>query len=273
MTQRGPDMRHETLDLDELVTQLITPWPSERPASSAPWEARHELDTPGGRVAYWTAGCGTPILFVHGWSGAHGDFDGFIEPLLQRGRRAVALDLPAHGESRQNTATLTQLGEAIAALGLVLGPLEGVVAHSVGGPATGIALAGGLRANAAVLLATPARYELFVRSRADDLGVDANALIAAYAARDIDVASLDLPRTAAALTVRALVVHSSDDRVVDIESGAAVAAAWPGARFLRVEGLGHNRILRDLGVIDAALDFIAVKTTSGRDNHGRSAPR
>jgi hypothetical protein len=33
--------------------------------------------------------------------------------------------------------------------------------------------------------------------------------------------------------------------------------AWPGARFMKTQGLGHGRILRDRGVVEAAVDFIS----------------
>jgi hypothetical protein len=39
--------------------------------------------------------------------------------------------------------------------------------------------------------------------------------------------------------------------------GLRVARAWPDARLLLTEGLGHGRILRDDGVTRAAADFIS----------------
>ena len=45
--------------------------------------------------------------------------------------------------------------------------------------------------------------------------------------------------------------------MVRFASGLAVARAWPGARFKRTFGLGHRRVLRDAGVIGAALDFMS----------------
>ena len=48
---------------------------------------------------------------------------------------------------------------------------------------------------------------------------------------------------------------------VRIGAGLAVARAWPGARFLRTTGLGHNAILRDPGVVRDTIDFIEGKVT------------
>ena len=37
----------------------------------------------------------------------------------------------------------------------------------------------------------------------------------------------------------------------------AASAAWPGARLLRVDGLGHRRLLSDPQVVAAVTGFVA----------------
>ena len=58
-------------------------------------------------------------------------------------------------------------------------------------------------------------------------------------------------RTAALGQIRVptLVVHGTEDQVIGISGGEATAAAIPGARLLRVPGLGHElpRVLADPG--------------------------
>ena len=64
-----------------------------------------------------------------------------------------------------------------------------------------------------------------------------------------------------------LVVHDRDDREVPWQDGAAIAAAWPGARRVDTVGLGHQRILRDPAVVQAVAEFVAeAAPTCG---HGR----
>ena len=43
---------------------------------------------------------GPVVLAMHGWSGRATQFAAFIEPLLASGRQVVALEAPAHGQSR-----------------------------------------------------------------------------------------------------------------------------------------------------------------------------
>jgi pimeloyl-ACP methyl ester carboxylesterase len=95
-----------------------------------------------------------------------------------------------------------------------------------------------------------------VRDVAQGLGIDGDALARTFLARGVDVSQLDLPRTAAALDVPALIVHSADDRITAFVGGQAVARAWRGSAFRGVDGLGHRRILRDPETVAAVLAFI-----------------
>jgi pimeloyl-ACP methyl ester carboxylesterase len=57
--------------------------------------------------------------------------------------------------------------------------------------------------------------------------------------------------------VPALVIHDADDASVPWQQGEMIAAAWPGARLMKTQGLGHGRILRDPAVVEAAVAFIS----------------
>ena len=50
---------------------------------------------------------------------------------------------------------------------------------------------------------------------------------------------------------------TTGDPEVPFQSGAAIAAAWPGARLVETSGLGHNRVLRDPDSIARVVDFLA----------------
>lgn len=55
---------------------------------------------PGGRtVVVETWGEGEPVYLLHGWGGWRGQLGAFVAPIVEAGRRAVALDTPSHGES------------------------------------------------------------------------------------------------------------------------------------------------------------------------------
>ena len=59
------------------------------------------------------------------------------------------------------------------------------------------------------------------------------------------------------LALPALVIHDQHDSDVPWQQGEAVASAWPGARFMQTQGLGHQRILRDHEVVQTSVKFLA----------------
>lgn len=211
------------------------------------------VPTPTGQVAIWREGQGPLVLLVHGWSGSHADMAAFVAPLAAEGLQAVSIDLPAHGLSEGETASMDGMAAAICAVADAVGPVHGIIAHSVGCAAAATAFELGMQAGRTVFVAPPARYAYFARAYATQAGLDPQALAAALRDRHVDVDRIDLPKMVPAIDTRALVIHSSDDQVVPYANGQAIAAAWPGARLLAYEGLGHKRILSDPRVLGHAV--------------------
>ena len=76
------------------------------------------------------------VLLIHGWGTNCSSMFGFVQPLLENGRRVATFDAPAHGSTRGNYTTMTEWVEATKAIidRLSLeGPVNAVVAHSLGG--------------------------------------------------------------------------------------------------------------------------------------------
>ena len=61
------------------------------------------------------------------------------------------------------------------------------------------------------------------------------------------------------MNIPLLVIHDEDDSFVPLQFGQSIAAAWPGAKLVTTEGLGHRRILRAAHVNDLAVGFIDVQ--------------
>lgn len=222
---------------------------------------RHALPLPGGELQHWQAGDGPTVLLVHGWEGSPADMTAFVEPLIAAGHRVVLAELPGHGHSSFEWTSVPHSAEAIFHLGTSLGPLKGVIAHSVGGAVVTRAMEIGLAAERAVLIASPARYRDYARGFAAMLGLDregSEQMLQHLAQRwGVDVARLSTPASAARLSQPALVIHSADDAVVPIGDAESIVAAWLGAALMRCDGLGHRRLLADPGVVAAAVGFVS----------------
>lgn len=214
-----------------------------------------------GRVAAWAWGRGPAIALVHGWGGRGGRLAAaFVAPLVVRGFSVVTFDAPGHGASDGKLSSMPQVARALRAVSEAAGSLFGIVAHSMGGSASALAMAEGLRVERAVFIgpaADPARY---AEDFAKLLGVGPLAMAGMRQRSEARLrfrwSDLNVPRLAATLDTPLLILHDRDDPTVPWEEGAAIARAWPGAQLVSTTGLGHRDIVKDGEVVARAVDFL-----------------
>jgi pimeloyl-ACP methyl ester carboxylesterase len=199
------------------------------------------------------------VLLVHGWSSFGLRFAAWVTRLRAAGYAVVAFDQPAHGSSHGKRATLPEFAAAVSAVGEHFGNAALAIGHSLGGAALMLAQSERWRAERIVLIAPPAdmamavdRYFRFLR-----LGDHLRNRFYAWHQRrtGVDARTLNLAERLRMFGAPGLVVHDLDDREVPWSEGERYALHWHGARLLTTQGLGHNRILDDARVIDAALAF------------------
>jgi pimeloyl-ACP methyl ester carboxylesterase len=242
------------------------PIPRESLPPLAPGEpARVVFDGRALHAMAW--GAGPPVYLVHGWGGRSEQLGGFVAPLVTTGHRVVAYDAPSHGASGPGafgprSSTIPEFADALRAAVAAHGAPHAVIAHSMGAAAVAHAMRAGLRPEALVLLA-PTAYARWVL----DTFVE-RARIGPWVRRGLERAvvrrvglpweAFDVPALAGSLDVPpALVVHDRGDREIGFAHGRAIADAWPGARLLATDGLGHRRLLRDETVIAEVVRFVS----------------
>jgi pimeloyl-ACP methyl ester carboxylesterase len=212
-------------------------------------------------------------LLAHGWSSFGLRFASWIARLRAAGYAVVAFDHPAHGNSNGTLATLPEFAEAVSAVGTHFGNAALAIGHSLGGAAIMLAQDERWRAERIVLIAPPAdmtmavdRYFRFLR-----LGDHLRGRFYAWHQQrtGIDARTLSLAQRLRAFGQPGLIVHDLDDREVPWSEGERYALHWSGARLLTTQGLGHNRILDDARVIDAALAFARGETVG---DHVQGSP-
>ena len=208
----------------------------------------------------WSWGEGPAVLLAHGWGGRGGQLHGFVQPLLEEGHSVLAFDGPGHGRSEGHTASVPMFAQAMSDLADLRGPFHAVIGHSFGGATAAYALSKGLPASKAVIIAAPESPVIFYLELLAALGYPAarheallKALETDFGVRFDDVHG---PTRAREIRIPGLILHDGQDREVPFAHGEAYAAAWPGARLQRTEGLGHRRILRDPGVIADSVAFL-----------------
>ena len=208
----------------------------------------------------WTWGQGPVVLLVHGWNGRATQLGGFVKPLVGRGYRVVAFDAFGHGQSPGRRLSLPELAVCIRQVADELGGVYAIIAHSLGGAATTLALAEGLLIERAVFISPPADPRRFLETFGSVLGItsDVRSRLKQRIERRLAMPMEDMLVNVIARSMRVpvLVIHDRDDKEVPVEAGRSIAEAWPGAELLITEGLGHQRILRAQRIAHVAVRFI-----------------
>jgi pimeloyl-ACP methyl ester carboxylesterase len=216
---------------------------------------------------------GPAVLLAHGWGGHAGQWHALVPALVAAGHRVVAFDALSHGASDDGAlgpgrSSVVEMSRALLAAAWHAGPVQAVVAHSLGGAATALAIREGIPLQAVVMIGPPADMHSASASLAWQLGIGPGVLARMQRNSEqwlgMPWSAFNVPDIGRARAVPpTLVVHDRHDKEVRWEDGAAIAGAWPGARLLTTEGLGHRRILRDAEVIAGVAGFVGERTRAG----------
>jgi pimeloyl-ACP methyl ester carboxylesterase len=215
----------------------------------------------GHDLAVWQWGRGPTVILVHGWGGRAGRFSALAGALMAAGFRVVLFDAPAHGASMGSQASLPQFSRALRDVGNSVGPIHGLVGHSLGGAAVSLAMHHGLGSERTVLLAPPADVFLFSHAFAEHLRIPlrARAVMRQNLESRLQFTweELHIPTLVREMSTPVLVVHDTLDSDVPYAHGEEIARAWPGAELLTTRGLGHRAILRDREVVRRTVEFLS----------------
>lgn len=217
------------------------------------------------RVYRWGSK-GPVVLLAHGWGGNAGQWHAVVTGLLAAGMRVVAFDALSHGASdagargSQQTSVM-EMARSLLAVAWHVGPIHTIVAHSLGGAATALALREGLPARGVVMVGSPADMHDACSALAWQLGIAPHVLTRMQDRSEqwlgASWSTFNVPDIGRTRPVPpALIIHDRDDKEVRWEDGAAIAGAWPVARLVTTHGLGHRRILRDPTVIHQMAAFM-----------------
>lgn len=222
-----------------------------------------KLELPEGEIATyrWGGDETSPlVVFSHGWSSYGLRASRWAHALLGAGYRVVSFDHLGHGRSSGKRATLPQFARTMVGVCEALGPVDTLIGHSLGGAAVATALAEGVAARRAILIA-PAADPLAATARfARALGLPA------FLQRDMEeeigrregmeMSHWQAHRMAPLIGTPALVIHDLQDAEVAWDEGERYARYWPQARLMSTHGLGHHRIVSDDHVIASGLAFL-----------------
>lgn len=203
------------------------------------------------RVRVRARGRGPTILLVHGWQGSSAHLQKIGDRLQRAGYSVATCDMPAHGETTGTMTSLVEFAETVRRVASLLGPLHGIIAHSLGATAAILALRGGLSVRAALLIAPMPSFDFALDEFAKVLKLTPELREAAALGTE---ARVGIRRDEADLHAFArpdchvAVAHDVDDPRVPYAHSSDLVREWGLAKVHTTEGLGHRRVLESEGL-------------------------
>jgi pimeloyl-ACP methyl ester carboxylesterase len=224
---------------------------------------RFTAATSAGELAAWEWGdAGRPLVgLLHGWEGHGAQLGAFAGPLVAAGFRVVSFDAPGHGDSPGDECSAPLLGRVLVELQAGTGPIQALVAHSMGCAAAAMAAVRGVQPKAMVFLAPPLsqldRVERTCRRMglAEDVAVHFRSAVERRTG--LSFAEADMFHVAAHAPCPLLALHDPADDSTDYAATDQFVAQWRGARLVACPGRGHYRLLSTPDVVRQGVEFLA----------------
>ncbi|HEH9426734.1 TPA: alpha/beta fold hydrolase [Aeromonas sobria] len=237
---------------------LLTPQRNQLDGSEPAGLVQQAVHTSEGAVMSYRLGQGPLWLLMHGWSGSASQFYPLMSHIAAQGFTAIAYDHPAHGQSAGNTGHLPRFVRAFDELATRLasdvGPLHGVIAHSMGGAIALSSRQPGIDSLPLLLISpvldyVPQLYGMVARSGYSIRLFDA-------VVKEIEqeyqhpLSTVDPLGRLASRSGAAMIVHDEEDRFAPHDD--SLRASQDGhTRLVSTRGLGHGRILASAPVFAA----------------------
>lgn len=237
---------------------LLTPQRNQRDGSEPAGLVQQAVHTSEGAVMSYRLGQGPLWLLMHGWSGSASQFYPLMSHIAAQGFTAIAYDHPAHGQSAGNTGHLPRFvrtfDELATRLASEVGPLHGVIAHSMGGAVALSSRKPGIDTLPLLLISpvldyVPQLYGMVARSGYSISLFDA-------VVKEIEqeyqhpLSTVDPLGRLASRSGAAMIVHDEEDRFAPHDD--SLRASQDGhTRLVSTRGLGHGRILASAPVFAA----------------------
>ncbi|ELM3717246.1 alpha/beta fold hydrolase [Aeromonas hydrophila] len=229
---------------------LLTPQRNQRDDTAPAGLVKQAVHTSEGPLMSYRLGQGPVWLLMHGWSGSAGQFYPLMSHIAAQGFTAIAYDHPAHGHSAGHTGHLPRFvrafDELVEKMTAECGPLQGVIAHSMGGAVTLSSRRRELDVLPLLLISpvldyVPQLYGMVARSGYSIRLFDA-------VVKEIEqeyqhpLSTVDPLGRLAGRSGPAIIVHDEEDRFAP--HGDSLRATQDGrTRLVSTRGLGHGRIL------------------------------
>lgn len=240
---------------------FLSPTPYPRPAHEQRLlaTAREHLTLSECAFAIWGQPGRPRILLLHGWSGRGTQMGAFVEPLVAAGFEVWTMDAPGHGDSQPGSTNLGRFMKAVLAVTQERGPFHGFVGHSLGGTAGFAAMARGAPIGRIVMIGSPSDISIVFSHFTGFVGLSAKACEVFNSMVESEVGhtrrELSPVNLAETFNKPCMVLHDPADPQVSIRHVDFLVEKFKGLKVVRIEKVGHYRILKSPLTIRAVVDF------------------
>jgi hypothetical protein len=199
-------------------------------------------------------------LALHGWEGRATHFYNIANVLSADSVEVIALEAVAHGETSGVDSHPLFFQNALLEAQAELGDFDFVLGHSMGAGAMVMALNNGLRVKKAVFISGPATFTEVMWRFCQNINLPKKLypkfgqLVSQLSTITEEV--VDIERLAGNLTVAGLIIHDQTDLLIPFSDAQRVSKNWLTAQVLITKGLGHQRVLRDIAVLEKIRKFL-----------------
>jgi pimeloyl-ACP methyl ester carboxylesterase len=199
---------------------------------------------------------------LHGWNGHGSQFHRFVDPVVERGYRAILIDGPAHGESDGSYTTYFEFTDMVRHLlrGDAGMRVAKVIAHSFGAGAVINALHKEKYTLDVALIAPALALEEFVQESFQNVGIPYPLYrnIIGWLERNhgYDLQRDNPGRLLRKLTSSILLLHDRSDKIVPFSITEQSVHDRPHLLLQATQGYGHTRILQEKGAVDKVVDYL-----------------
>ena len=202
------------------------------------------------------------VLICHGFDSFSYRFEAYVEQLLKEGCRVLAFDAPAHGISDGKRFNVLLYKQMLVEVAKKFGPFNGIMAHSVGALAVGLAMEELQYPDVKLALIAPATETTrAVQQFFKMFPVDGKThtaflqLIENLGSKPLDWYSMT--RIVPTLGNHMLWLHDEQDRICPFEDTATLRELQlPNVRFITTSGLGHSKIYREADIQKHIIKFL-----------------
>ncbi len=218
------------------------------------------------KIPVYLWGNGPLVVMMHGWSGSGTQYRKFIPALVEAGYRVAVFDAPAHGSNPGKRSDLVEFSDALKAIQHQIGPVDTVIAHSLGAMAAVLATHRGLFVNRMVLLAPHLDVGRMFESYSSLLNLSETLAcrfhqkvgrkMAAIIGGDDPWKLLTADKLLQGGVIPGLLVYDDRDEEIPQQLFEDIRQQWKQGEVLKTSDLGHNRLLKDEKVIRRVVDYL-----------------